>query len=123
MTAPFAQAAPSQRKPPTALVGKDIRRYSVEVTENGAYVGTVMHVFAKNKRQPGGWPNLNTGGFLGPLDLAFDPSGKTAKAFKVWGMPSTYLVGPDGVILMSRAGFDPKKTGDVERLIQEACSK
>jgi hypothetical protein len=62
---------------PTALVGKDIRRYSVEVTENGAYVGTVMHVFAKNKRQPGGWPNLNTGGFLGPLDLAFDPSGKT----------------------------------------------
>jgi len=58
-----------------------------------------------------------------PFTVAFDPSGKTAKAFKVWGMPSTYLVGPDGVILMSRAGFDPKKTGDVERLIQEACSK
>ena len=62
---------------PAALVGKDIRRYSVEVTEKGAYIGTVMHVFAKNKVQPGGWPNLNTGGFLGPLDLAFDPKGTT----------------------------------------------
>jgi len=62
---------------PIALVGKDIRRYHVEVTKEGAYVGTVMHVFAKNKRQPGGFPNLNTGGFLGPLDLAFDPSGHT----------------------------------------------
>jgi cytochrome c biogenesis protein CcmG/thiol:disulfide interchange protein DsbE len=58
-----------------------------------------------------------------PFTVAFDPSGKTAKAFKVWGMPSTYLVGPDGVILMSRAGFDPKKTGDVEHLIQEACTR
>jgi thiol-disulfide isomerase/thioredoxin len=57
-----------------------------------------------------------------PFTVAFDPSGKTAKAFKVWGMPSSFLVGRDGVILMSRAGFDPKKTGDVERLIQEACS-
>ena len=62
---------------PIALVGKDIRRYHVEVTKDGAYVGTVMKVFAKNKRQPGGWPNLNTGGFLGPLDLAFDQSGRT----------------------------------------------
>jgi len=62
---------------PIALVGKDIRRYHVEVTKDGAYVGTVMQVFAKNKRQPGGQPNLNTGGFLGPLDLAFDPSGAT----------------------------------------------
>jgi len=62
---------------PTALVGKDIRRYHVEVTEKGAYVGTVMHVFAKNRVQKGGWPNLNTGGFLGPLDLAFNPKGTT----------------------------------------------
>ena len=62
---------------PTALVGKDIRRYHVEVTKEGAYVGTVMKVFAKNKVQPGGWPNLNTGGFLGPLDLAFNEHGDT----------------------------------------------
>jgi peroxiredoxin len=56
-----------------------------------------------------------------PFVIAFDPSGKTAKAFKVWGMPSSFLVGADGTILFSRAGFDPKKTGDIEHLIQEAC--
>ena len=62
---------------PTALVGKDVRRYHIEVTKEGAYVGTVMKVFAKNKQQPGGWPNLNTGGFLGPIDIAFNGSGST----------------------------------------------
>jgi hypothetical protein len=62
---------------PAARVGKDVRRLSVEVTATGAYVGTVQKVFAHNKRQPGGWPNLNTGGFLGPLDLKFSPSGRS----------------------------------------------
>ena len=60
---------------------------------------------------------------LAPFVVAFDPSGKTAKAFKVWGMPSSYLIGADGTILFSHAGFDPKKTDDVERLIQQACSR
>src|SRR5206468_13000897 len=36
-----------------------------------------MRVCGKNKRRPGGWTNLNAGGFLGPLDLAYEPSGKT----------------------------------------------
>jgi hypothetical protein len=62
---------------PAARVGKDVRRLSVETTKSGAYVGTVQKVFAHNKRQPGGWPNLNTGGFLGPLDLKFSPSGNS----------------------------------------------
>jgi len=61
---------------PAAMVGKDVRRLKVETTKSGAYVGTVQKVFAHNKVQPGGWPNLNTGGFLGPLDLKFSPSGK-----------------------------------------------
>jgi len=61
---------------PAAMVGKDVRRLKVETTSAGAYVGTVQKVFAHNKVQPGGSPNLNTGGFLGPLDLKFSPSGK-----------------------------------------------
>jgi hypothetical protein len=61
---------------PAAMVGKDVRRLKVETTASGAYVGTVQKVFAHNKVQPGGWPNLNTGGFLGPLDLKFSPSGR-----------------------------------------------
>jgi hypothetical protein len=62
---------------PTALIGKDIRRFRVVTTRDGKYVGTVQTVFAKNKVQPGGWPNLNTGGFLGPLDLKFGPGGRS----------------------------------------------
>lgn len=62
---------------PAARVGKDVRRLKVETTSTGAYVGTVQKVFAHNKKQPGGWPNLNTGGFLGPLDLKFAPNGKS----------------------------------------------
>src|SRR5438105_2856870 len=62
---------------PAAMVGKDVRRIKVETTSTGAYVGTVQKVFAHNKVQPGGWPNLNTGGFLGPLDLKFSPSGRS----------------------------------------------
>ena len=62
---------------PAARVGKDVRRLKVETTNTGAYVGTVQKVFAHNKKQPGGWQNLNTGGFLGPLDLKFDPKGKS----------------------------------------------
>jgi hypothetical protein len=62
---------------PAARVGKDVRRLHVETTKTGAYVGTVQKVFAHNKKQPGGWRNLNTGGFLGPLDLKFSPSGRS----------------------------------------------
>ena len=36
-------------------------------------------------------------------------------------MPSSFLIGPDGALLSSHAGFDPRKTGAIEALIQEAC--
>ena len=58
-----------------------------------------------------------------PFQVAFDPAGKTAEAFKVAAMPSSFLVGPQGTILSTHAGFDPKKTGAIEALIQEACSR
>jgi len=58
-----------------------------------------------------------------PFVVAFDPAGKTAEAFHVSAMPSTYLVGPTGNILSTHVGFDPKKTDSLEKLIKEACSK
>lgn len=61
--------------------------------------------------------------FSPPFIVAFDPSGKTADAFNVPAMPSSYLLNKDGTILYSHAGFDPKKTGEIEALIKEACSK
>ena len=55
-----------------------------------------------------------------PFVVAFDPSGKTAKAFKVWGMPTSYIVGPTGAILATHPGFDPKHTALIESQIQQA---
>jgi thiol-disulfide isomerase/thioredoxin len=51
--------------------------------------------------------------------VAFDPAGKTAEAFHVSAMPMSFLVSRDGVILHSKAGFDPRKTGPLETMIEE----
>jgi thiol-disulfide isomerase/thioredoxin len=62
------------------------------------------------------------GEFHAPFQVAFDPSGKTAEAFKVSAMPSSFLVDRTGAILYAHAGFDPKKTEPLEALVKEACS-
>ena len=61
--------------------------------------------------------------FSPPFIVAFDPSGKAAEAFDVSAMPSSYLVNRNGTILVSHAGFDSKKTGEMEDLIKEALSQ
>jgi len=58
-----------------------------------------------------------------PFTIAYDPSGKTAKAFHVWGMPTSFLIGPGRAILFSRAGFDPKHAKEVEAMIEAACTR
>lgn len=58
-----------------------------------------------------------------PFIVAYDPDGKTAKAYHVWGMPTSYLVGHDRAILFSRSGFDPKHAKDVEAMIAQACAR
>ena len=55
--------------------------------------------------------------------IAFDPAGKTAEAFHVSAMPSSYLIARDGRILFQHQGFDPKKTVDLETRIAEECSR
>jgi peroxiredoxin len=58
-----------------------------------------------------------------PFTVAFDPSGKTAKAYKVWGMPSSFILSPTGSILYSYSGFNPDHANQVEGMIREACAK
>jgi thiol-disulfide isomerase/thioredoxin len=58
--------------------------------------------------------------FPAPFSVAFDPSGKTAEAFGVPVMPTSYLVGPTGEILHVEAGFDPRNADALETLIKEA---
>jgi len=57
-----------------------------------------------------------------PFDVAFDPSGKTAEAFKVKGMPSSFLIGPTGAVLYSHVGFDPARAGILEERVRQACT-
>jgi cytochrome c biogenesis protein CcmG/thiol:disulfide interchange protein DsbE len=57
-----------------------------------------------------------------PFQVAFDAGGKTAEAFKVRGMPSSFLIGPDGALLYTHVGFDPRKAGTLEERIRQACS-
>jgi peroxiredoxin len=58
-----------------------------------------------------------------PFLVAFDPLGKSAKAFEVPSMPTSFLISPNGEILHVEAGFDPTKTDALEALIQEALPR
>jgi len=58
-----------------------------------------------------------------PFTVAFDPEGHTAEAYKVKGMPSTYVVSTDGRVLYSHIGFDPRRTGELEAILQEALPR
>lgn len=49
--------------------------------------------------------------------VAFDPEGKTAAAYKVKAMPSSFVIGADGQIAYSHFGFDAKDTAGVEAAI------
>jgi thiol-disulfide isomerase/thioredoxin len=58
-----------------------------------------------------------------PFLVAFDPAGKTAMAYHVTGMPSSFLLGRDGTILENHTGFDPRKAAELESHIVEACKR
>lgn len=51
--------------------------------------------------------------------VAFDPDGKTPDAYGVMGMPSSYLVGPDGRIRARHIGFHKNRTADYEASIRK----
>jgi len=58
-----------------------------------------------------------------PFIVAFDPAGKTAEAYGVTAMPSSYLVGRDGRVLYRHAGFDLRDTETLEEHVKEAIAQ
>ena len=52
--------------------------------------------------------------------VAFDSAGTTAEAYKVSAMPTSFLIGRDGTVLLRHAGFDPRRAAEVERRVVEA---
>jgi thiol-disulfide isomerase/thioredoxin len=57
-----------------------------------------------------------------PFVVAFDPAGKTAEAFAVGAMPSSFLLDRQGRVVYSHAGFDSRDTGAVENEIRKVVA-
>ncbi len=55
--------------------------------------------------------------------VAFDPAGRSAEAFKVQAMPSSFIISRSGTVLFAHQGFEPGKAPQLEAHIQEALSK
>jgi thiol-disulfide isomerase/thioredoxin len=61
--------------------------------------------------------------FSPPFIVAFDPEGKTAEAFNVPAMPSSFLVSRSGRVVYSHAGFDLRDADTIEKQIKEEIAK
>jgi cytochrome c biogenesis protein CcmG/thiol:disulfide interchange protein DsbE len=61
--------------------------------------------------------------FSTPFYVAFDPAAKSAEAYDVRTMPSSYLIGRDGRLLETHAGFYEKEAEAFEKRIEEEVSK
>lgn len=55
--------------------------------------------------------------------IAFDPEGKTAEAYKVKAMPSSYLIDSAGRIVSGHAGFRSQDKEELEKLIGQMINK
>ena len=51
--------------------------------------------------------------------VAFDPQAKTAKSFGVEGMPSSFLIDPEGKLRLRYTGFWNKSKNEKEKIIHE----
>ena len=50
--------------------------------------------------------------------IAFDASGESASSYKLRGMPSSYLIGRDGIVHASHVGFRKKDEDKLEQAIK-----
>jgi thiol-disulfide isomerase/thioredoxin len=61
--------------------------------------------------------------FVPPFTIAFDPAGKTAEAFRVEAMPSSFVVNRNGIIVYAHEGFEQSKAGTLEDRVKETLSQ
>jgi thiol-disulfide isomerase/thioredoxin len=54
--------------------------------------------------------------------VAFDTTGKVADAYQPKGMPTSFLIGPDGVVRAVHVGFRDKDKEDLERELAAAVA-
>jgi cytochrome c biogenesis protein CcmG, thiol:disulfide interchange protein DsbE len=94
-------------------MGSMIERYSAQ--------GLVIVAINLDKKREAADEFLQT--FHPPFIVAFDPAGKTAEAFHVDAMPSSFIVSRTGTIVYSHQGFERAKANTVEDQIKEALSR
>jgi cytochrome c biogenesis protein CcmG, thiol:disulfide interchange protein DsbE len=58
-----------------------------------------------------------------PFTVAYDPLGKTAEAFRVKAMPTSFLLNRAGELVCTHAGFDRKDAAAFEERIKLECAK
>lgn len=61
--------------------------------------------------------------YSAPFTVAFDPDAKTAEAFRVQAMPSSFIVDRNGKIVYVHEGFEQAKAQSVEDRIKEVLSR
>jgi len=54
--------------------------------------------------------------------VAFDVKGETPKTYAIKGMPSSFLIGPDGRILVAHTGFRDSDRAELEAKIKQALA-
>jgi cytochrome c biogenesis protein CcmG, thiol:disulfide interchange protein DsbE len=92
-----------------------------DVAEHNAANGLVVVAINLDKSRESAEAFLRQ--FSPPFIVAFDPAGKTAEAYNVGTMPSSYLVGRDGRVVYSHAGFDLRDTEILEKKIKETIAQ
>lgn len=56
------------------------------------------------------------------FEIAFDAAGETPEKYHVQGMPSAFLIGPEGESVSGHAGFHTTRTHDYENEIRKALN-
>jgi len=54
------------------------------------------------------------------FNIAYDPDGNVADSYKVQVMPTSYLIGKDGKLIMTHKGFRTKHTEALEEELRKA---
>lgn len=87
------------------------------------YAAQGLEIIAVNLDKKRDAADAFLGLFSVTFTVAFDPAGKTAEAFHVEGMPSSFIVSRTGTILYSHIGFQQANAQNVEAEIKEALSR
>jgi thiol-disulfide isomerase/thioredoxin len=61
--------------------------------------------------------------YTASFPVAFDPAGRSAEAFRVQAMPSSFIVSRNGTLLYAHQGFESSEAPLVEQKIKEALSQ